>query len=69
MALVLVRLLLFLPRYPSRRDSWSCSSVHPAVLCIAFFGGYRAIVVVVYLLSIPSLYLVELAISRTVNLA
>ena len=69
MALVLVGLPLFLPRYPSRYDSWSCSSVHSAVLCIAFLSGYRAIVVVVYLLSILLLYLVELAISRIVDLA
>ena len=67
MALVLVGLSQHLLRHSSRRDSWLLCPVHLTVLYIAFFGRYRAIVVIVYLLSIPSLFLMKLAIGRTVD--
>ena len=43
--------------------------MHPIVLSYIFFYRNRTIVVVVYPSSFPSLFLIELAIDRALNLA
>ena len=67
MALIFVWLIRHLLEHSSRRDPWLACPRHLTVLCIAFCGGYRAMVVVFYLSSIPSLFLVILAIGRAVD--
>ena len=67
MAFVLIGLPWLLLEHTGCRDSWFLCLVHSAVLFVALLGGYRAMVVVFYLSSIPSLFLVILAIGRTVD--
>ena len=64
---ILIGLLWLLFEHPGRRDSWFRCLVHSAVLCVTFLGGYRAMVVVFYPSSIPSLFLMILAVGRTVD--
>ena len=66
-AFVLIGLSWLWLEHPGRRDPWLLCSVHSAVFGVTFLGGYRAMVVVVYLSSIPSLFPVELAIGRTID--
>ena len=49
------------------RDPGFLPSMHPAILRDAFLGGYRAMVVVVYPSSFPSLFPMELAIDRALD--